>query len=55
MNIVISNHVLCIILTMVVAGYKNRSLLGWFIAALFLNWIAFIIVLLLPRQYYGRW
>ncbi|MDR3613850.1 MAG: hypothetical protein P4L53_09785 [Candidatus Obscuribacterales bacterium] len=53
MNIVISGHVLAMILTAIVAGSKNRSVLGWLILSLFLSWIAFIIVLLLPTKY--RW
>jgi hypothetical protein len=53
-NVYISGHVLAIILTLIFAGFKNRSLLGWFLAAFFLSWIAFIIVLILPPKYRCR-
>ena len=50
-NVYIDGHLLAIILTLIVASFKGRSLLGWFFAALFLGWIAFIIVLILPHKY----
>lgn len=50
-NIVISGHLIAIILTLIVAGNKNRSLLGWFLASFFLSWIALIIVFCLPRKW----
>jgi Kef-type K+ transport system membrane component KefB len=53
MNVVISGHMLAIILTAIVAGSKNRSVFRWLILSLFLSWIAFIIVLILPTKY--RW
>ena len=53
-NIVIDGYTLSIILAVIIAGYKNRSLVGWFLASVFLSWIAVIIVVLLPHKYYRR-
>jgi len=54
MHIVIGSHAFFIIATVVVAGFKNRSLVGWFFASLFLSWIALLIVAFLPGKYTCR-
>lgn len=47
----IINTVISMIVCPIIAGYKNRSVVGWLFGGLFLGLIGLIIVSCLPRKY----
>lgn len=46
----IINTVISTIACPIIAGYKNRSVVGWIFGGLFLGFIGLIIVACLPRK-----
>jgi len=46
----IINTVISVIACPIIAGYKNRSVVGWIFGGLFLGLIGLIIVACLPRK-----
>lgn len=46
----IINTVISVIVCPIIAGYKNRSVVGWIFGGLFLGLIGLIIVACLPRK-----
>ena len=47
----IINTVVSMIACPIIAGHKNRSVVGWFFGGLFLGLIGLIIVACLPEKY----
>ena len=50
-------YLILLVLTVVIAASKGRSVLGWAILGIFLPLISFILILVLPPIYRcrGRW
>ena len=46
----IINTVISMIICPIIAGYKNRSVVGWFFGGLILGFIGLIIVACLPEK-----
>ena len=48
----IINTIISVIACPIIAGYKNRSVVGWIVGGLFLGLIGLIIVSCLPKRDY---
>lgn len=46
----IINNIISLIVCPIIAGYKNRSVVGWFFGGLILGLIGLIIVAFLPKK-----